>query len=144
MKEIAIILLAFAFVLLLCYYTTKLLGKKLSGSIKNKSMKIIETLPMGLDRCLYLIRAGNKHFLFYSSKRELNLVSEIDLDDEAEETVNNQEPAFSFKSIFRDYSGLSKNSENDSGTSQKDIHSEPARGIVHSIRRLQKINEENK
>lgn len=134
--------LGFVFVLILSYYTTKLLGKKLTGGTKNKFMKIIETLPLGMDRCLYLVRAGNKHFLFYSNKRELNMVSEIDIDEETEEASDSQEPAFSFKTIFQDYSGLSKRSENYSGTSQKDTHDGSASRIVQNIRRLQKINKD--
>ena len=135
-------ILAFVLILFLSYYATKLLGRKLTGGTKNKFMKITEMLPLGLDRCLYLIRVGNKHFLFYSTKKELNLVSEIDIDWEAEEVPESQEPSFSFKAIFQNYSGLGRHSENSSGTSQEDTDHNPVSRIVQNIRRLQKITKD--
>ena len=83
--EVLGMLLVFGAVLLLCYYTTRIIGKKLSGRTKNKNMKIVETLPLGLDRCLYLILVGNKYFLFFSSKRGLEMVSEIEIEEQTED-----------------------------------------------------------
>ena len=79
-------------------------------------MKIIETLSLGLDRCLYLILVGNKYFLFLSSKKGLELVSEInteintgDLVEQDETTAN----VFDFKRILDTYSGLSDKKNKD-------------------------------
>ncbi len=111
MLEIVGLLSVFALVILLCYYTTKFVGKKFSGRTINKTMKIIETLPLGLDRSLYLILVGKKTFLFLSSKKGLELVSELDIEElpegafqEKSESTSN----FDFKRIFETYSGLSQ------------------------------------
>jgi len=133
--EILVPLLAFALVLVLCYCTTKFIGSRFSGGKRNKIMKIIETLPLGLDRYLYLIKAGKKYFLFQSSKKGMQLVSEIEMEEQEIGSQDSDESAnvFEFKKIFENYSGLSKKIEN------ADPETESG-GILGSIKRLQKIN----
>jgi len=143
--ELLGLLFAFGLILLLCYYTTIFIGKKMSGGTKNKNMRIVETLSLGLDRCLYLILVGNKYFLFFSSKKGLELVSEIDTEiqtedsDEKEATTAN---VFDFKRIFDTYSGLSDKKNNDSGEGVEGKEPEE-RGILGSITRLKRINNNN-
>ncbi len=145
MFEMLGLLLAFGVILLLCYYTTKFIGKKMSGSNNSKHMKIIETLSLGLDRCLYLILVGNKYFLFFSSKKGLELVSEIDAEIQTDGSVEIGEKAenvFDFRRIFDNYSGLSdkKNNDSDEGERTKDPEE---KGILGSIKRLKRINTNN-
>ena len=143
--ELLGLLFAFGAILLLCYYTTKFIGKKMTNGTRNKNMKIIETLSLGLDRCLYLILVGNKYFLFLSSKKGLELVSEInteintgDLVEQDETTAN----VFDFKRIFDTYSGLSdkNNKYSDEGAEEKEPEET---GILGSIKRLKRINTNN-
>ncbi|MCX7772506.1 MAG: flagellar biosynthetic protein FliO [Clostridia bacterium] len=142
--EILGLLLVFAVVLGLCYYTTKLLGKKFSGGAKNKSMKIVETLPLGLDRSLFLILVGKKHFLFLSSKKGLEMVSEIEMPEQTEEAASEETPStniFDFKRIFESYAGLSqKKTSSQSSQNDENAESKPT-GILGSIKRLQKLSE---
>ena len=105
-------------------------------------MRIVETLSLGLDRCLYLIKVGKKYFLFHSSKKGLELVSEIEVEErpesdsqEAEGTAGN----FDFKRIFEMYSGLGRRM-----TPNREKHDENSKPetstILKSVKRLQKIN----
>ncbi len=139
------LLLVFGAILLLCYYTTKFIGRRMSGSISNKNMKIVETLSLGLDRCLYLILVGNKYFLFFSSKKGLELVSEVDTEIKAvdsDETDEKTANVFDFRRIFESYSGLSNKKSNDSYEGEKSEDPEE-KGIIGSIKRLKRINTNN-
>mgnify|MGYP000857556695 CR=1 FL=1 len=143
--ELLGILLAFIAVLLLCYYTTRFLGKKMSGGIKNKNMRIVETLSLGPDRSLYLILVGNKHFLFFSSKKGLEFVSEIDAEIQTEVTEKPEESetaVFDFGRIFDTYSGLSDKKNNSSDEDVDESGSEETI-IQRSIKRLKRINANN-
>lgn len=139
MEDVVVILLAFILVLALAYFSTRFFGKKLTGT-RNRNLRIIETLPLGVDRYLYLIHAGKKYYLFYSGKKGLELVTEVELEEEpeyiedSEKTIN----SFSFKNIFENYSGLSRKSS-DTGSDQMEDGSKTS-GIISSIKRLQKIN----
>ena len=139
------LLLVFGAILLLCYYTTKFIGRRMSGRTSNKNMKIVETLSLGLDRCLYLILVGNKYFLFFSSKKGLELVSEVDAEIKAEdsdETDEKKANVFDFRRIFESYSGLSDKKSNDSYEGEKAEDPEE-KGIIGSIKRLNRINTNN-
>ena len=142
-----VLVLVCILVIFLCYYTTRFLGKKFSGANQNRVMKIIETLPMGFDRCLYLIRAGKKYFLFYSSKKGLELVSEVKIEDmpenlsDIEQTADGSADAFSFKKLFEQYSGVrQKPFMKKDGTGHEAEDESGRRGIAESIKRLQKLN----
>jgi len=139
------IFLVFIAVLLLCYYTTRFIGRKMSGGMKNKNMKIIETLSLGPDRCLYLILVGNKHFLFFSSKKGLELVSEIDADiltEDTERPEESEKTGFNFKRIFETYSGLS-DKKNNRSDGDVDVEESEETKIQRSIKRLKRINANN-
>lgn len=107
--EILGLLIAFVLVLYLSYITTKYIGGKYAGKTRNKNMKVIETLPLGMDRSLYLILVGKKYFLFLASKKSLELVSEIPMDELPEGSSAEENPsehASDFKKIFENFTGL--------------------------------------
>jgi flagellar protein FliO/FliZ len=138
------LLLVFAIILLLAFYTTKLVGKKFTGGTKNKNMRIVETLPLGLDRCLYLILVGKKHFLFFSGKKGIELVSEIEMEEQPDGSVQEESTStniFDFRKIFETYSGLSPKAPQNSGPVLNDENAESkSASILGNIKRLQKIN----
>lgn len=141
--EIIVPLLAFVIVMILCYYTTKFVGGKFAVGKKNKTMKIVETLSLGLDRCLYLIKVGKKYFLFHSNKKGIELVSEIEIEELASDSEEVSESAnvFEFKKIFDTYSGLSRKTTKNDDNDKSAEGSEPETiGILKNIKRLQKIN----
>lgn len=142
-SEIIVPLLAFVIVLILCYYTTKFVGRKFTVGKKNKIIKIIETLSLGLDRYLYLIKVGEKYFLFHSSKKGMELVSEIEMEESVNvsEEVNESTSVFEFKKIFDTYSGLSrKTAQKDDNDKSMEAFAPETTGILKNIKRLQKIN----
>lgn len=142
--ELVGLLLVFVLILVLCYYTTKFIGRKFTSGAKNKTMKIVETLPLGLDKCLYLILVGKKHFLFFSSKKGMELVSEIEMEEQPEGSVQEESAStniFDFRKIFETYSGLSPKKPQDSGPVLNDENAaSKSANILGSIKRLQKIN----
>jgi flagellar protein FliO/FliZ len=140
--------LVFGAILLLCYYTTRIIGKRLSGGAKNKNMKIVETLPLGLDRCLYLILVGNRHFLFLSSKKGLEMVSEVQIEEQADDnqvTDDKSAHVSEFRRIFETYSGLSSRTEkvNGSEAESEEKPDDPGKGILAGIKRLKRLNARN-
>ncbi|MGI6049963.1 MAG: flagellar biosynthetic protein FliO [Acetivibrionales bacterium] len=149
--EILGLILAFGLILLLCYYTTRFVGRKFTGQTnartKNKRMRVIETLPLGLDKCLYLILIGKQYFLFMSGKKGFELVSEIELDEQTElsEGENAERGIFDFKRIFDTYSGLGNRTDKTKISKQddeaQDVHE---KGILGSIKKLKKINSNNR
>ena len=143
-------LIIFSAVLFIAWLTTKLLGRKMAGASKNKLMSVVETLQLGLDRCLYLVKAGDRFFLFYANRKNMELVSEIEVDEEAlaarQDTEGNSN-GFEFKRIFDFYSGLSRKGKRaDTKDIDLDRQGEAdgrhvAGSLQESIQKLRKLNQ---
>lgn len=137
--EVLGLLLVFGIILLLCYFTTRFLGKKSLGRAKNKHMRVLETLSLGIDKSLYLILIEKKYFLFLSNKKGLELVSEVTIDNQIEDSETENENAasvFEFSRIFEKYSGLSNKQKEEQASEIE----EAGTGITGSIKKLKGMN----
>ncbi len=72
-------LIIFAVILYLAYLTTKFLGKRYSvGNSGGKNLKILETLYVGQDKMLFIVKAGEKTVLIGSGKDRMEYLCDID------------------------------------------------------------------
>lgn len=72
-------LIIFAVICYLAYITTKLIGTRFSsGNQGTKNMKVIESLPLGQDRMLLIVKAGEKTILIGSSKDHMEYLCDLD------------------------------------------------------------------
>lgn len=141
-------LIIFAAVLFIAWLTAKLLGRKMAGASNNKLMRVVETLPLGMDRCLYLIQAGEHYFLFYATRKSMVPVSEIKLDEDAlaaRDEAEEKNGGFDFSRVFDFYSSLGKKGkrakdEVDSGWRQEDIGQRPFSGLSDNVQKLRRLN----
>lgn len=74
------ILIATGSVVFLSYVMTKFIGKKSTGLIKSKYMKVIDSLSMGFDKNIYLIQVGEQYVLMHSSVKGFEFICNIDRD----------------------------------------------------------------
>ncbi len=84
------VVLSFTFVVLLAYFTTKYIANATYINRKAKNMKIIESLAIGREKFLLLIRVSKKVLLVSVAKDTVNLLStfdeeEVDLGETQEE-----------------------------------------------------------
>ena len=116
-------LLGIALILYLAYISTKLLGRKLSvrgGS--SRKLKILDSVSVGQGKSLIIVQAGEKTFLVGAASESINLISELDSNDFAEEETP-PETGMDFKTAFKKVlennfgkkSNKGKENENDSG-----------------------------
>jgi flagellar biogenesis protein FliO len=74
-------LIVFGMVVLFAYYTTRLLGKKVSMN-SGKYMKIIDVLHLGSDKSLVIVKAGKEYILLTSTAKGIEIVRTLDGFDE--------------------------------------------------------------
>ena len=84
----------------LAYVMTKFVGKRSMGVMKSKYMKVIDSLSMGFDRSIYLVRVGEQYVLMYSSTKGFEFICNIDSNminenSEINQTVNSSKNNFS-------------------------------------------------
>lgn len=93
----------FGSVLFLAYVTTKFIGTRTNRIIKGKYIKIIETVNLGFDSKLHLVKAGDEFVLISASGKNVQILSKVKLDDYSSQEVENGDNNFNFKDIFDKY-----------------------------------------
>lgn len=76
--SILTIILILGCVCFLAYVMTKFVGKKSMNIMKSKYMKVVDSLSMGFDRTIYLVRVGQQYVLMYSSTKGFEFICNID------------------------------------------------------------------
>jgi len=72
------ILIAVGSVMFLAYIMTKFVGKRSSGMIKSKYMKIIDSLSFGFDKTIYLVQIGEQFVLMHMSVKGMEFICNIE------------------------------------------------------------------
>jgi len=111
------ILIATGSVVFLSYVMTKFIGKKSTGLIKSKYMKVIDSLSMGFDKNIYLIQVGEQYVLMHSSVKGFEFICNIDRElivptisnTPNEEKTNNFSKYFDFFRTSNDSVSTKKN-----------------------------------
>lgn len=113
LTEILLMLLGFGSIIFLAFITTKYIGTKASKAMTGKHVTIIETVSLGMDKRLQLVKAGEQYLLIATTSKTVELISEIRLNEDAEaenaETPLGMPNVFDFKSLFEKYAGMYKN-----------------------------------
>ncbi|MHB1392444.1 MAG: flagellar biosynthetic protein FliO [Clostridia bacterium] len=60
------------------YYATKYLARKGLNPAKNKNLKILETVPLGIDKSLLLVKVGEQYLLLGSTQKEITMLTEVE------------------------------------------------------------------
>ena len=97
--EIVFILIVFFCILLLAYAVTRFIAKRVAGRLKSRYLEVIDTLAVGADAQLLIVKAGEEIFLAAKSQKHISLLSKLDLD--IEDTREGAGPAPGFAESFR-------------------------------------------
>lgn len=73
-------IIMFALILAAAYYVTKFLAKRGIAQGRTKTMKLMESMPLGVDKSLQIVKVGSQFFLIGSTAKNMFLISELDGD----------------------------------------------------------------
>lgn len=76
--SILTIIITLGCVVFLAYVMTKFVGKKSMNMMKSKYMTVIDSLSMGFDRTIYLVKVGEQYVLMYSSTKGFEFICNIE------------------------------------------------------------------
>lgn len=62
------------------YYVTRFLARKGLHPAKNKYLRIVETVPLGIDRSLLLVKVGEQYLLLGSTQKNISMLAQIEQD----------------------------------------------------------------
>ena len=96
--SILTIIITLGCVIFLAYVMTKFVGKKSMNMMKSKYMTVIDSLSMGFDRTIYLVKVGEQYVLMYSSTKGFEFICNVDsskIDPSSVQENNTQNKSFS-------------------------------------------------
>lgn len=109
------LLIIFAFVLAITYFTTRYIANYQKGKIDNGNIKIIETARISQDKLLQIIKVGTRYFLIALSKNDVTYLAELK-EDEIKVCENGTSNLLGF-SDFLEMAGVKKNKNTDKSDS---------------------------
>ena len=77
------VLLIFVAVLMITYLTTRWMGGFQKQQSKNRNLNIVETIRVGNNKMICIVRAGSKYLVVSIGKDEVNVLCEL-ADDEVQ------------------------------------------------------------
>lgn len=93
------LLLIFAFVLAVTYYTTKFIANYQKGKVIGSNIEVMETAQIAPNKYIQLVRIGKQYFAIAVCKDTITLISEVD--SEGLEFTENKNKDFSgFRDIM--------------------------------------------
>jgi len=100
--EILFILIVFICILFLAYIVTRFIGKRSSGRLKSRYMEVVDTLGIGAETQLLIVKVGGELFLTSKNQKQISQLVKLEMTagDLQEET--NRLPGFaeSFRSVL--------------------------------------------
>lgn len=116
--ELIGVLVIFVFVLILTWLTTRWMGRYQKAHTNNKNLNLVETIRVGNNKMVSIVKAGKKYFVVSVGKDEVNLLGELaeeDLDD-----LSFKNPSNSSKESFSNILSKFKGSIGDKQTDEQD------------------------
>lgn len=94
------VLLIFVFVLAMTYYVTRWIGGYQKTHSCGKNLKLVETMNLGSNKMISIVRAGSKYLVVAVGKEEMSLLAELSADEVQDLTDNETVTQESFQEIF--------------------------------------------
>lgn len=117
------VIMAFIVVMGMLLLTTKYLSYKSKKLMKGNYMQIIESLSLGVNNRLHLVKVDKEFFIIAATNKNVEFLSKVNISDYVEEEVKNPiSEVIDFKSVLKKYvNGFSfRNSSNTSEVNQNE------------------------
>ncbi|NTV91580.1 MAG: flagellar biosynthetic protein FliO, partial [Clostridiales bacterium] len=104
--EVILFIVLFGAILFLAYVATKFVAGKSGKAMKGKHINVIETVSLGPDKRLHLIKAGNQYMLISSTSKQVQFLDRVDIPEEEDESLAEGETdnnIFEFRKFFDKY-----------------------------------------
>lgn len=93
--------LVFSSILFLAYVTTKYIGKKTNRIMKGKHVSVIETVSLGFDSKLHLVKVADEYILISCSGKNIQMLKTIEMEEKNEDIKINNSNIVNFKDFFQ-------------------------------------------
>jgi flagellar protein FliO/FliZ len=98
------VIFAFIVVLALLLLTTKYLAYKSKKMLKGNYMQIVESLSLGVNNRLHLIKVDKEFFIISATNKNVEFLARVNINDYEEEKIKNPiSEVIDFKAVLKKY-----------------------------------------
>lgn len=102
--EYFFVIFVLAVVIGLLLLSTKFLAYKSKKMLKGNYMQIVESLSLGVNNRLHLIKVDNEFFIISASNKNVEFLARVNINDYEEEEIKNPiSEVIDFKSVLKKY-----------------------------------------
>lgn len=143
MFEVMYFLLVFGSLLFLAVIVTRVIGTKAQKAMKGRHIAIIETVSLGVDKKIHLVKAGEQHILIASSGKTMEFLTTVTLNSEETGEDSADAPAQDFRMLFDKYVQGFKTLKNGRNSTKDTMESyrEEEGTFKSNLNKLKKITE---
>lgn len=106
--ETIFFLVVFGCVLFLAFVTTKYIGAKTSKTMRGKYISIVDTVSLGIDKQLHLVKVADQFVLISSAGKNVDFLTTVKIEQDRSEEGAADNNSFEFRSLFDKYLNNSK------------------------------------
>lgn len=154
--QIILFLLGFGSILFLTYVTTRYIAGKSSKALRGRNIQIVETVSLGLDKRIHLVKAGSQYILISSTSKHIEFLTNVNIEEAADKTPETPgiQNVFNFKELFDKYTSAYRNrnenltekddeSANEAGTRKFRTNLGRLKSIIYRTDQVEKDGDDN-
>ena len=115
----------------LAFIMTKFIGNKSKSSMKSKYMRVVDTMAMGFDKTLYLVKVGEQYIIMCSSQKGFDYICSLNNNFSIKESNDRLDEEISAKGFSKYFDFFKPVAEEKNEKNDNDIE--------NNIERLKKL-----
>jgi len=96
-------IIIFGSILFLAYVTTRYIGGKAGRAMKGKYVKVVESVSLGMDKQIHVIKAGEQYLLIATAGKSVTFLTDIQIEDDGISKDTPSPNVFDFKPFIEKY-----------------------------------------
>lgn len=108
-------------IIYLSYWFTKRVGAGFSGAVGSRNLKIIESLQVGPNRNVTIVRAGDRYYLIGITQQQITCLAELGADELSIAEGPPVEHGSPFQNILEQYERLRPKIKEKESKEQKEV-----------------------
>jgi len=102
--RLILMLIGFFSLLFLAYVTTRYIGTRQNKAMQGRHVQIIESISLGADKRIHLIKAGKTYALIATTAKKIEFLTSLDIEEDfPQEEIQETKSLFDFREIFDKY-----------------------------------------
>lgn len=135
-------LIVFGSIMFIAFVTTRYIGTKAGKTMKGRYINIVESISLGLDKQIHLVKVEEQFVLIASSGKSIEFLTALKLDNYETDGIQDTANLINFRNIFDKYLKSFKNKDNPTSETVAALDKQSEEdAFKNNLNRLKSINQ---